>query len=88
MKACPNCDGTGQWECECCSGAGGCSCRGQAVPMGDCRVCHGTGQLPDDDSGVNYSANIDMIRGLHFIGTGGRDTRDLWPNRGGYGGTE
>lgn len=81
QKKCPGCNGAGTWETECCNGAGGCSCEGEPVDMGMCNVCHGSGEVgPDHDP----RANLKKIQGLHFIGTGGRDTYDLWPNRGGY----
>lgn len=67
---CPSCHGNGEWETECCSGAGGCDCRGQAVPMGRCNVCHGSGYVRADGVGVNTMANCDAIRGLCYIGSG------------------
>lgn len=73
---CRMCDGRGQWEAACCNGAGGCSCRGDFVPMGTCRVCHGYGQhAPDADT----TANVKAIQGFCFIGTGGSDSYGLWP---------
>lgn len=82
-QKCEACRGAGWWEVECCSGAGGCSCGGEAVHMGDCRVCGGSGELTGDD--YDPLANINLIRGLHFIGSGGADTHGIWPNRGNYG---
>jgi len=79
-KKCPNCYGTGQWETECCNGSGGCDCRGQPVPMGRCNVCGGSGEIPFDESGVNFNANCDAIRGLAFIGRG--PTHGIWANMG------
>jgi hypothetical protein len=64
---CRPCDGTGFWEAACCNGAGGCSCGGETVPMGECNVCHGSGRMaPDADT----MANVKVIRGFGFIGTG------------------
>jgi hypothetical protein len=80
---CPYCYGDGTWEAECCSGADGCSCGGRAVDMGACRVCGGTGRVIDGEYDID--ANRRQIAGLHFVGTGPADKRDIWPNRGGYG---
>jgi hypothetical protein len=59
----------GQWEAGCCNGASGCDCHGQAVPMGRCNVCGGTGMRRKD---ANKMANVDTIRGRCFIGSGPR----------------
>lgn len=69
---CRNCCG-GRWSVECCSGVGGCSCRGQEVDMGMCLVCEGAGwHKPDADT----HANIESIRGRCFIGSG--PTSGFW----------
>lgn len=82
MEPCRGCGGTGIFETECCNGSGGCSCRGEVVNMGSCRECGGQGEI---EVGTYRGANLDAIRGLHFIGTGSAGTERLWPNRGGYG---
>jgi len=79
VKRCPNCI-DGRWETECCNGSGGCDCQGKPLDMGPCNVCGGTGKLPDDDSQVNYQANLEKIRGLCFIGSG--PTRGMWAGQG------
>lgn len=64
---CEACQGRGEWDAECCSGAGGCSCGGFPVPMGMCRVCGGQGErAPDADT----RANIAAIKGLCYLGSG------------------
>jgi len=66
LVQCQYCIG-GRWETECCSGANGCDCRGQAVDMGRCNVCSGAGwHKPDADT----RANIRTIEGRCFIGRG------------------
>lgn len=50
--------------------------------MGACNVCGGTGRV---DGTHNPRANVDAIRGLHFIGTGPNDMWSIWPNRAGIG---
>lgn len=72
MVPCPSCYGSGQWEGECCNGSGGCTCRGQRVPMGRCNVCHGNGEVRADGVGVNPGANAEAIRGLCYLGSGPR----------------
>lgn len=72
MIPCPCCEG-GRWETECCSGAGGCSCRGQRVDMGMCNVCNGYGQIEADTPPEMLRGNINAIMGNHFIGSGPRD---------------
>ena len=67
IMRCEACYGTGQWEAACCDGSGGCSCRGDVVPMGRCNVCHGTG---DRDENANLMANVETIRGYGFLGSG------------------
>lgn len=75
MIKCRNCYG-GRWETECCSGAGGCDCRGQPIDMGPCNVCNGTGwHRPDADT----RANIRTIEGRCFIGSG--PTSGFWAGR-------
>ena len=69
MQRCEMCDCTGQWETECCNGAGGCSCHGERVPMGRCNVCGGTGMR---DENADVRANIKAIQGMCFIGSGPR----------------
>lgn len=67
---CPNCLGQGVWEAECCNGASGCSCKGQTVQMGTCQVCHGSGQVKDGE--YDGMANLRMIEGLSYLGSGPR----------------
>lgn len=77
---CPNCYGSGRFETECCNGAGGCSCRGDVVDMGKCRVCDGSGRVIDGE--YDSRANLRIIQGLHFIGSGPSGMYNLWSNRG------
>lgn len=79
MKQCPSCHGRGEWETECCNGAGGCDCRGQVVPMGTCNVCCGTGEVPEDVTQDQLHANVRAIAGRCFIGNG--PTSGPWANR-------
>jgi hypothetical protein len=66
----------GRWEVECCSGANGCDCHGEPVPMGICNVCGGTGwHSPDADR----RANIKQIQGRCFIGNG--PTSGYWAGK-------
>ena len=81
LVVCPGCGGIGSWETACCSGVGGCSCGGELVDMGTCRVCGGQGSVDDNDH--NPRANLEAISGLHFAGTGPNGMFDVWPNRGG-----
>lgn len=67
VETCPGCGGSGSWETECCSGAGGCSCRGQVLDMGPCNVCGGTGQVQGE---YDRRANLRTMEGAAFIGTG------------------
>lgn len=66
-EECGACRGSGEWETECCSGASGCSCRGDGVPMGACQVCHGRGVIGPD---ADRMANIRTIEGASYIGSG------------------
>ncbi len=81
---CPGCCGTGEWETECCNGAGGCSCKGERIPMGRCNVCAGAGYVSKDITKEQRMANCRAIQGLHFIGSGPNGMYSLWPNRGGF----
>lgn len=83
MIECRSCEGSGEWETECCNGSGGCDCRGQRVKMGTCNVCHGARQVRADGVGVNHMANVEKIRGLSFIGRG--PTSGMWANMGARG---
>jgi hypothetical protein len=67
---CPYCYGAGTWDCECCNGAGGCSCHGQPVNMGACNVCEGSGYVIEGK--YDMDANGRMLRqsGACFIGSG------------------
>ena len=69
-EVCPSCYGAGYWETECCSGAGGCSCRGGLVYMGKCNVCNGRGYVVHGH--YNPRANSDFIlrTGACFAGSG------------------
>jgi hypothetical protein len=62
----------GYWETECCSGAGGCSCRGQRIPMGVCLVCNGSGFHKEDADAL---ANAKSLGGSCYIGSGPTDGR-------------
>lgn len=73
---CEACNGTGEWEVECCNGSDGCSCGGQLVSMGVCNVCEGTGERHIN---ANTMANVETIQGHCFIGTG--PTSGIWANR-------
>lgn len=64
---CTFCYGDGTWDCECCNGSGGCSCRGQPVFMGKCHVCNGTGVMQETS---DPSANSKSIAGKLFLGSG------------------
>ncbi len=79
METCPSCGGRGEWETECCSGAGGCDCRGQVVPMGTCLVCQGSGEIPEDAPREQRRANVQSITGRCFIGRG--PTSGYWAGR-------
>ena len=70
MIECPGCYGTGSWEVECCNGAGGCSCRGGLVDMGQCRICHGSGQVVKDNYDPRANSNFIMSAGACFAGSG------------------
>jgi hypothetical protein len=76
LQYCEACSGTGHWEVECCSGANGCDCQGQPVPMGKCKVCGGTGQRSAD---ADLRANISTIEGRCFIGRG--PTSGYWAGK-------
>lgn len=79
---CPGCDGDGRFLTECCDGSGGCTCRGDVVDLGPCRVCGGSGRVVEGE--YDPAANRRAIQGLHFIGSGPRGMYGLWPNRGYY----
>ena len=78
MIACECCgyfgDHRGRIMAECCNGAGGCSCGGQAVDCGTCRVCNGTGfRRVDADNRANLrhiQRLAEMRRG--YLGSGNR----------------
>lgn len=80
LITCPSCRGRGEWETECCNGSGGCSCRGQVIPMGTCNVCGGSGEIPEDASREQRRANCNAIAGSCFIGSG--PTTGYWANNG------
>ncbi len=65
---CEYCTG-GRWESECCNGSSGCSCGGQPVDMGACRVCGGSGWRTAD---ADTTANLRSIQGLCYLGSGPR----------------
>lgn len=69
-KSCPNCYGSGNWEAECCNGRGGCSCRGEVVNMGTCRVCQGSGRVLDGHYNPRANSDFIMRTGACFIGSG------------------
>jgi hypothetical protein len=77
---CPGCGGDGRFLSECCNGSGGCSCRGEVVDLGACRVCHGSGRVVEGE--YDRAANRNVIAGLHFLGSGPSGMHGLWPNRG------
>jgi len=74
---CEYCE-NGTWFTECCNGAGGCSCHGELVNMGNCHVCNGTGWRRLD---ANIRANSDFIRmtGACFAGSGPKT--GYWSNK-------
>lgn len=74
---CPGCYGEGRWEVECCSGANGCDCRGEAVDMGCCHVCNGAGKVVEGQFDKN--ANRRTIEGRCFIGRG--PTSGYWAGK-------
>lgn len=80
LISCPSCNGSGQWETECCSGAGGCSCRGGVVQMGICNVCLGAGEIPENASEEQRMANVHSIAGACFIGSG--PSTGIWATMG------
>ena len=84
LETCPSCYGSGEWETECCSGAGGCSCRGGVISMGQCNVCGGKGQVPTTISDEQRMANCRVIKGLCFIGSG--PSGGVWAGEGSRGG--
>lgn len=69
-ERCPGCLGSGRFESACCNGANGCSCRGDIVDMGACRVCGGRGQVVAGQ--FNPRANLESIAGMMYLGTGPR----------------
>lgn len=78
LEPCKYCNGSGRWETECCNGADNCSCRGDTVDMGECRVCCGTGKL---ESGKEYrNLNAESIQGMCFIGTSLTGRTGFWRN--------
>jgi hypothetical protein len=81
LITCPGCGGRGHWETECCSGAGGCDCRGQVIDMGPCNVCGGSGYVAIGHHDKN--ANRRAIEGLCFIGSG--PSSGLWAGMGARG---
>jgi hypothetical protein len=76
---CPSCYGEGTWETECCSGAGGCSCKGQPVDMGACNVCHGTGYVDENNHNARANSDYIMSRGACFAGSG--PTSGFWAGK-------
>lgn len=79
QQECQACEGTGQWETECCSGANGCDCRGQRVAMGCCNVCGGHGYVDTEDPGHDPMANCKAIAGRCFVGSG--PTSGYWAGK-------
>lgn len=67
---CPSCYGSGSWEAECCNGSGGCSCRGRAVHMGTCNVCHGSGTVVKGEYNSRANSDFIMNSGACFLGSG------------------
>lgn len=76
-EICLACNGTGEWETECCSGVGGCSCNGDPVYMGKCNVCEGTGYINENS---DPAANLKAINGACFIGSG--PNNGIWAGMG------
>lgn len=70
LLPCPQCEGRGVWECECCDGSCGCSCGGSPVFMGKCNSCKGTGEIRDD---YDVNANYNAIQGQCYLGSGPRE---------------
>jgi len=77
---CPGCGGSGRFETECCNGMSGCSCRGEIIDLGPCRVCDGQGTVIEGQ--YDRYANRREIQGLHYIGSGPSGMYEVWPNRG------
>ena len=65
---CECCEG-GIWFSECCDGSNGCSCKGETVNMGRCKVCLGTGRRRKD---ADTRANLRTIAGMAYLGSGPR----------------
>jgi hypothetical protein len=78
-KVCPSCYGEGRWEAECCNGMGGCSCRGRAVDMGTCHVCHGRGYVIEGSYNSRANSDFIMRSGACFIGSG--PTSGYWAGK-------
>lgn len=74
---CDHCT-NGRFLAECCNGSSGCSCGGQEVDMGLCRVCYGTGWRTAD---ADTTANIRAIGNRCYLGSGPRYA-DAFPNSG------
>jgi hypothetical protein len=66
-KICPNCHGSGELWVECCNGSN-CTCHGEPVMLGKCRVCNGSGVVGDNP---NTMANSQFIRkmGCGYLGS-------------------
>lgn len=60
MENCTACT-DGRLKVECCNGSN-CSCKGDTVDMGICRVCDGTGLMDEAKTGRE---NVDFLRGLN-----------------------
>ena len=65
---CLGCCGEGRWEVECCNGADNCDCGGQAVDMGRCNICSGTGEVVEGQ--FDRNANRRTVEGRCFVGRG------------------
>lgn len=70
LEPCKACNGAGTWQTECCSGANGCSCRGEVIDMGTCNGCGGKKMV--EPSKQDPTANIRSIAGRSYIGSGPR----------------
>lgn len=61
---CDRCEQGELWA-ECCNGSDGCPCHGKQVYLGPCRVCNGTGKLPEH---ADRQANLRLIREMAPVG--------------------
>ncbi len=84
-ERCPSCNGSGRLVTECCNGAGGCSCKGDLVDIGICRVCNGYGYVVKGHYDPN--ANSKFIRATRMCFAGSGPTTGYWADKPSYNGT-